>query len=62
MNSGLRGLRLLFAMHIGNHRHVNEREVRVADAKLELSHGFHERSGLDITNGATELVNGVSLA
>ena len=34
---------------------VDEREVLVADAELELAHGFDEGGGLDVSDSSTKL-------
>ena len=60
MHSRLRGLRLLLAVDVGDKGDVNEREVVVSDAELELAHSFDEGSGLDVAHGATELGGHVS--
>ena len=55
MYGRLRGLCLLLAMHIGNKGYMDEGEVLVPDAELELSHRFDERRGLNVTDSPTEL-------
>jgi hypothetical protein len=34
---------------------MNKRKVVMTDSELKLSHGFYERSRLDITNSTSEL-------
>lgn len=46
--------RLLFTSDDRNQTNVNQRKVLVTDSELELSHGFDERSTLDITDCTTE--------
>ena len=58
MHGGLGGLRLLLTVHVGHERDVDECKVVVADAELELTHGFDEGGGFDVTNCAAELGGG----
>lgn len=51
----LGGLRLLLAVHVGDERDVDLREVLVANAELELAHRLDERRALDVAHCATEL-------
>lgn len=46
---------LLLAVHIGDKRYVDEGEVLVSDAELELPHGFDEWRRLDITDSTAQL-------
>lgn len=55
--TGLSGLRLLLTTDDGDKRNVDEGEVLVAHAELELAHGLDERSRLDVTDGTTKLDN-----
>jgi hypothetical protein len=51
----LGGLGLLLAVHVGDEGHMNEGEVVVADAELELTHSLHERRRFNVTDGPSEL-------
>lgn len=55
MDGGLRWLRLLLTVHVGDKRNVNESEVFVADAELELTHGLDKGCGLDVTHSPAKL-------
>ena len=55
MHSRLRRFRLLFTMHVGDERYMNERKVVVTDAKLELTHRFDERCRFDISDSTAKL-------
>lgn len=55
MYSRLRRLRFLLSVHIWNQRDVDQGEVLVSDAELELSNGFDKGRGFDITDGTSEL-------
>ena len=57
VDGGLGRLRFLFAVHVGNEGDVDEGKVVVADAELELTHGFYEGCGLDVADGASELTD-----
>jgi hypothetical protein len=48
-------LRLELAVDRGNEGDVNEGEVVLSDTELELTHRLDEGSGLDVTDGSTEL-------
>lgn len=60
MDSRLSRFCFLLAVHVGYERDMDEREVFVPDSKLELTHGFDERSRFDVTDGTTELQNIIS--
>lgn len=55
MDGRLSRLGFLLAVHVGDERHVDEREVFVSDTELELAHSFDERRRLDVSNGTSEL-------
>ncbi len=55
MDGCLSRLGFLFAVHVGNERYMDEREVLVTDTELELAHSFDEGRGLDVSNGTTKL-------
>ena len=55
MDSRLRWLGLLFAMHIGDHRDVDKSEIVMSDAELELSHSLDKGRRFDISHSATKL-------
>lgn len=55
MDGCLGRLGFLLAVHVGDKRYVNEREVFVSDTELELAHSFDEGRGLDVSNGTSEL-------
>ena len=55
VDGGLGRFCFLFAMHIGNQGDVNESEVLVTDAELELSHCLDERCRLNVTDCTTQL-------
>ena len=55
MHGGLGGLGLLLAVHVGDEGDMDERKVFVANAELELAHGFYERRGLDVPDRPSEL-------
>lgn len=46
---------LLFTVHVGYERDMNECEVFVADSELELAHSFDERGGFDVTDSTPKL-------
>lgn len=46
---------LLFAVHVGDERDMNECEVFVADSELELTHGFDEWGGFNVTDSTPKL-------
>lgn len=58
MDGGLRGFCLLLAVHIGNQGDMDESEVLVSDAELELSHCLDKRRGFDVTDRTTQLNRG----
>lgn len=51
----LRGLRLLLAVHIRHQRNMNQSKIAGANAKLELTHCFHERCTFDVADGPAKL-------
>ena len=55
MHSRLRGFCFLFAVEVWNQRDVDKGKVVVTHSELELSHGFYERSGLNVAYSAPEL-------
>ena len=58
MNSRLGRLGLLFPVHVGNQRDVDESKVLIADAELELPHSFDKWCRFDIAHSTTELIIG----
>jgi hypothetical protein len=42
-------------MEVWDQRDVDKRKVVVTHSELELSHGFYERSGLDVTHSTPKL-------
>ena len=55
MDSRLRWLGFLFAMHIGDHRDMDKSEIVMSDAELELSHSLDKGCRFDISHSATKL-------
>lgn len=55
MDGRLGGLRLLFTMHIGDQRDVDQSKVLVSDTELKLAHRLHEGRGFNVTNRTTKL-------
>jgi hypothetical protein len=55
VNGCLGGFGLLLAVHIRDEGYMDESEVIPANAELELTHCFDERSRLDITDSSAQL-------
>jgi hypothetical protein len=55
VDGGLCGFCFLLAVEVGNQRNVDEGKVIVSNAELELTHGFDERSGFDVSDCTAEL-------
>jgi hypothetical protein len=60
VDCGLCGFCLLFPVHVGHERNVDECKVIRSNTELELPHRLNERRRLNVTNSSTQLEHAVN--